>query len=96
MTNDDLQLDVAAELSWDPKVDSQAIAVSADDGTVTLRGTVGNLREKREAGKAAARVYESPRSVTNGRCGCWPGASVTTPTWAATCSRPSCSTASFR
>ena len=57
MTNDDLQLDVAAELSWDPKVDSQAIAVSADEGTVTLRGTVGNLREKREAGKAAARVY---------------------------------------
>ena len=57
MTNDDLQLDVAAELSWDPKVDSQAIAVSADDGAVTLRGTVGSFREKREAGKAAARVY---------------------------------------
>ena len=57
MTNDDLQLDVAAELSWDPKLDSQAIAVSADDGAVTLRGTVGSFREKREAGKAAARVY---------------------------------------
>ena len=57
MTNDDLQLDVAAELSWDPKVDSQAIAVSADGGAVTLRGTVGSFREKREAGKAAARVY---------------------------------------
>src|SRR5271157_2628380 len=57
MTNDDLQLDVAAELSWDPKVDSEAIAVSADDGAVTLRGTVGSFREKREAGKAAARVY---------------------------------------
>ena len=57
MTNDDLQLDVAAELSWDPKVDSQAIAVSADDGAATLRGTVGSVREKREAGKAAARVY---------------------------------------
>jgi osmotically-inducible protein OsmY len=57
MANDDLQLDVAAELSWDPKVDSQAIAVSADDGAVTLRGTVGSVREKREAGKAAARVY---------------------------------------
>ena len=57
MTNDDLQLDVAAELSWDPKVDSQAIAVSADDGAVILRGTVGSFREKREAGKAAARVY---------------------------------------
>ena len=25
--------------------------------TVTLRGTVGSLREKREAGKTAARVY---------------------------------------
>jgi hypothetical protein len=36
MTNDDLRLDVAAELSWDPKVDSRAIAVSADDGAVTL------------------------------------------------------------
>ncbi len=57
MTNDDLQLDVAAELRWDPKVDSRAIAVSADDGAVTLRGTVGSFREKREAVKAAARVY---------------------------------------
>jgi osmotically-inducible protein OsmY len=57
MTNDDLQLDVAAELRWDPKVDSRAIAVSADDGSITLRGTVGSFREKREAEKAAARVY---------------------------------------
>jgi len=57
MTNDDLQLDVAAELRWDPKVDSRAIAVSADDGSITLRGTVGSFREKREAVKAAARVY---------------------------------------
>ena len=57
MTNDDLQLDVAAELSWDPRIDSRAIAVSADDGAVTLRGTVGSFREKREAEKAATRVY---------------------------------------
>jgi osmotically-inducible protein OsmY len=57
MTNDDLQLDVAAELSWDPKVDSRAIAVSADDGAVILRGTVVSFREKREAAKAAARVF---------------------------------------
>src|SRR5271165_4987864 len=57
MTNDDLRLDVAAELSWDPRVDSRAMAVSVDDGAVTLRGTVGSLRGKREAGKAAARVY---------------------------------------
>jgi osmotically-inducible protein OsmY len=57
MTNDELQLSVADELFWDPKVDSEAIAVSANDGTVTLRGTVGSFRQKREAKKAAERVY---------------------------------------
>jgi osmotically-inducible protein OsmY len=57
MTNDELERDVAAELSWDPKVDSQDIAVSADVGTITLRGTVASLRHKQEAGRAAARVY---------------------------------------
>ena len=57
MTNDQLQLDVTAEMSWEPKVDSAAIMVSADRGTITLRGTVGSLREKREAKKAAERVH---------------------------------------
>jgi osmotically-inducible protein OsmY len=57
MTNDELQLSVADELFWDPKVDSEAIAASANDGTVTLRGTVGSFRQKREAKKAAERVY---------------------------------------
>jgi len=57
MTNDELQRDVAAELSWDPKVDSQEIVVSAEAGTITLCGTVASLRHKREAGRAAARVY---------------------------------------
>lgn len=57
MTDDQLQADVAAELCWDPKIDSRAMAVSADAGTVSLRGTVGSFREKREAGKAACRVY---------------------------------------
>lgn len=57
MTNDDLELDVTAELFWDPKVDSEAIAVSADDGTVTLRGTVGSFRQKRESRNAAERVF---------------------------------------
>jgi BON domain len=57
MTDDQLQADVAAELLWDPKVDSEAIVVSGDAGTVTLRGTVGSFREKREAGQAACRVY---------------------------------------
>jgi osmotically-inducible protein OsmY len=57
MTDDQLQADVAAELWWDPKIDSRAIAVLADAGTVTLRGTVGSFREKREARTAACRVY---------------------------------------
>ena len=57
MSNEVLQFSVADELHWDPKLDSGGIAVSADDGAVTLRGTVGSFREKREAKKAAERVY---------------------------------------
>src|ERR1700754_1196733 len=52
-----LTADVSDELFWDPKLDSTAIAAAADDGAVTLRGTVGSLREKREAKKAAERVF---------------------------------------
>jgi osmotically-inducible protein OsmY len=55
--NDDMLTDVTEELAWDPKVDSRAVAVSAQDGTVTLRGTVGSVREKREAARVAARVF---------------------------------------
>src|SRR6266576_3647408 len=57
MSNDKLEQNVTDELFWDPKVDSVAIAVSADDGAVTLRGTVGSFRQKREASQDAARVY---------------------------------------
>jgi osmotically-inducible protein OsmY len=57
MSSDDLQRYVTDELYWDPKVDSAAIAVSADDGVVTLRGTVGSFREKREAKHDAERIY---------------------------------------
>lgn len=57
MTDDELQDWVRDELFWDPKVDSVAIAVSASDGEVTLRGTVGSFRQKREAQKAAERLY---------------------------------------
>jgi osmotically-inducible protein OsmY len=55
--DNDLRADVSDELFWDPKIDNTAIAVSADDGKITLRGTVGSLREKREARKAAERVF---------------------------------------
>jgi osmotically-inducible protein OsmY len=57
ISNEELTTNVSAELLWDPKVDSAAIAVTANDGTVTLRGTVGSFREKRQAKKAAERVY---------------------------------------
>jgi osmotically-inducible protein OsmY len=57
MTDDELQDWVRDELFWDPKVDSGAIAVSADAGEIALRGTVGSFRQKREAQKAAERVY---------------------------------------
>jgi osmotically-inducible protein OsmY len=55
--DNELTTDVRDELFWDPKVDNAAIAVSANDGKITLRGTVGSLREKREAKKAAQRVF---------------------------------------
>lgn len=64
MSDDKLVGYVSDELFWDPKVDNEAIAVSADDGKITLRGTVGSYREKLEAKKAAERVY-GVKSVEN-------------------------------
>jgi osmotically-inducible protein OsmY len=55
--NDDLTADVNDELFWDPKIDNEEIAVSTKDGVVTLRGTVGSFRQRREAQKAAERVW---------------------------------------
>jgi osmotically-inducible protein OsmY len=57
MSSKDLARYVTDELYWDPKVDSAAIAVSVDDGVVTLRGTVGSFREKQEAKHDAERIY---------------------------------------
>jgi hypothetical protein len=57
VTNEPLERNVTDELFWDPKIDNAGIAVSADDGSVTLRGTVGSFRQKREAKRAAERVY---------------------------------------
>jgi osmotically-inducible protein OsmY len=55
--DDDVRRWVVEELFWDPKFDGKAIAVSVDEGRVTLRGTVGSFREKREAKTSAERVY---------------------------------------
>ena len=56
MTDNNLRCDVAAELCWDPRVDSAAIEVSAASGMVTLCGTVASLGHKRAGSNAAARV----------------------------------------
>jgi osmotically-inducible protein OsmY len=64
MENATLQLAVKSELMLDPKVDASEIAVSADEGVVTLQGTVGSLRQKIEAGRDAKRVY-GVRDVKN-------------------------------
>ncbi len=63
-TNAHLQVDVADELFWETRVDDGEIAVSADDGTIMLRGTVGSLGAKRAAAKAAQRVA-GVRAVQN-------------------------------
>ena len=57
MMNDRLRAQVAAELSWNPRVDGTDITVSAEGGMVTLHGTVASCRHKREADNAARRVY---------------------------------------
>jgi len=57
MSDHDVERWVTEELSWDPKVDGSAIAVSVHDGKVALRGTVGSFREKRDAEKTARRVH---------------------------------------
>jgi osmotically-inducible protein OsmY len=56
LTDERLELSVAEELAWDPRVDSEAITVSVYDGVVTLAGMAGSVRQKREAQKAAERV----------------------------------------
>jgi len=57
MTDEELARSVAAELAWDPRVGADAIDVTAGGGSVTLRGAVGTLRQKREAHRAAQRVH---------------------------------------
>lgn len=57
MTDGDLQANVTAELVWEPQVESDDIAVFAEGGVITLRGTVSSLTEKHRAQDAAQRVH---------------------------------------
>jgi osmotically-inducible protein OsmY len=62
LTNTQLETDVIARLERDPRIpDSVEIAVSAEGGIVTLRGSVESFRQRRAAAQDARRsegVYE--------------------------------------
>jgi osmotically-inducible protein OsmY len=55
-TDTQLQLDVSAELAWDPAINSEDIAVKVSGGIVTLSGHVQSYAEKMDAERATFRV----------------------------------------
>jgi osmotically-inducible protein OsmY len=54
--NAQLQRDVLDELLWDPSINPANIEVTADGGSVTLRGSIGSYSEKYTAERDARRV----------------------------------------
>lgn len=52
-----LQHRVLAELEWDPSLDASKVGVTADEGVVTLAGTVKRFYDKMLAERATKRVY---------------------------------------
>jgi osmotically-inducible protein OsmY len=55
-TDTQLQLDVNAELAWNPAIKSADISVKVKDGIVTLSGHVGSYAEKMDAERTTWRV----------------------------------------
>ena len=55
-SNAELQRDILAELTYEPAVDAGQIGVTANNGVVTLTGTVKNHGQKLAAAEAAERV----------------------------------------
>jgi osmotically-inducible protein OsmY len=55
-TDTQIQLDVSAELAWDPAINSEDIAVKVSGGIVTLSGHVQSYAEKMDAERATLRV----------------------------------------
>ncbi len=52
-----LQHDVLAELEWEPSIDASKIGVTANDGVVTLTGSVNRYIDKMTAERVAKRIY---------------------------------------
>lgn len=57
MIDKDLKQHVENALDWEPSVAAKDIGVSADQGVVTLRGTVPSYSQKLAAERVALRVY---------------------------------------
>jgi osmotically-inducible protein OsmY len=55
-SDDDVKRDVLNELMWDPSVNASQVKVTANDGIVTLSGSVPHFIEKLSAEQAAERV----------------------------------------
>src|SRR3981189_3318487 len=55
-TDDQIQLDVLDELTWDARVQPNEIGVAVKDGVVTLTGTVDSYTKRWAAEEAAHRV----------------------------------------
>ena len=55
-TDSQLQMDVIAELKWEPSMQSAELGVAAKDGVVTLTGMVNTYAQKFAAERAAERV----------------------------------------
>lgn len=57
MTDRQLQHNIQSALEWEPSIDATDIAVSAEDGVVTLRGDVKSCGERAAAERIALGVY---------------------------------------
>ena len=66
-TDPQIQHDVMNELKWDPRVTDAKISATANDGIVTLRGSVPHHFEKMIAEQAAQRVGGVRASI----CAVW-------------------------
>ena len=63
-TDNELQRDVATELSWNPSIQHEDIAVAAKDGVITLGGTVDTYAQRYAAERAVERV-KGVRAIAN-------------------------------
>lgn len=56
-TDSRLQHDVLAQLEWEPSVEASHIGVAAENGVVTLSGSVATFKEKLRAEEVTKRLY---------------------------------------